>query len=225
MSSNQQPNHDSLEAAIQAFQRMTTPERPSDADVLAAAMHQGDLSLPSYIHVPSKRKYRMHLIVSCTAAAVLLFGGLALYLRNSSPPESVQVAATTSSDKAEDVAVQPRPRNEKVEREGLRSFKDRVAEAQVIVVATALDSATAPPKRPGDLPEVLIRFQVKRILKGELDQEEVVTRTPTAADEFIGKDWIIMLSPDYMAGKHEYASHTNIKLEPTVKSYLPKDKK
>ena len=167
----------------------------------------------------------MHAVLSSAAAAVFLLGGLALFLRNSSPPESVQVAATASSGKSADVAVQPRPRSEKVEREGLGSFKDRVADAQVIVVATALDSAPAPPKRPGDLPEVLIRFQVKRVLKGELTQKEVITRTPTAADEFIGKDWVILLSPDYMAGKHLYAGHINVKLEPTVKSYLPKDKK
>jgi len=92
-------------------------------------------------------------------------------------------------------------------------------------VATALDSAPAPPKRPGDLPEVLIRFQVKRVLKGELAEKEITTRTPTAAAELLGKDWVIFLSPDYMAGKHQYASHINGKLEPTVKSHLLKDKK
>ena len=226
MSDNQEPNHDLLEEAIHAFQRMSVPERPLDAEVLAqCGSRQGDLSRSSCIPIPPKRRYFMHVVLSSAAAAVLLLGGLALYLRNSSPPESVQVAATASSGKSADVAVQPPPRSEKVEREGLGSFKDRVADAQVIVVATALDSAPAPAKRPGDLPEVLIRFQVKRVLKGELAQKEVITRTPTAADEFIGKDWVILLSPDYMAGKHLYAGHINVKLEPTVKSYLPKDKK
>jgi hypothetical protein len=171
----------------------------------------------------------MHVVLSSAAAAVFLFGGLALYLRNSSPQQPVQVAANPSSHKAGDVAVQPPASSAGLEREsrreGLGSFKQHVADAQVIVVATALDSAPAPPKRPGDLPEVLIRFQVKRVLKGELDKKEVITRTPTAADEFIGKDWVILLSPDYMAGKYQYASHINVKLEPTVKSYLPKDKK
>src|SRR5207245_2949177 len=108
---------------------------------------------------------------------------------------------------------------------GLGSFEQHVADAQVIVVATALDSAPAPPQRPGDLPEVLIRFQVKRVLKGELADKIITTRTPTAADEFIGKDWVILLSPEYMAGKYQYAGHINGKLEPTVQSYLPKDKK
>jgi len=226
MSDNQEPNHDLLEEAIHAFQRMSVPERPLDAEVLAqCGSRQGDLSRPSCIPISPKRRHFMHIVLSSAAAAVLLLGGLALYLRISSPPESVQVAATASSGKPADVAVPPPPRSEKVEREGLGSFKDRVADAQVIVVATALDSAPAPLKRPGDLPEVLIRFQVKRVLKGELAKKEVVTRTPTAADEFIGKDWVILLSPDYLAGKHLYAGHINVKLEPTVKSYLPKDKK
>lgn len=167
----------------------------------------------------------MNLVVPSTAAAVLLLGGLALYLRNSTPPEPVQVAATESSGKRREVAVEGPPRNGGLEREGLGSFGKEVADAQVIVVATALDSAPAPPKQPGDLPEVLIRFQVTRVLKGEWAQKEITTRTPTAASEFIGKEWVILLSPDYMAGKYQYASHINVKLEPTVKSYLGKDKK
>jgi hypothetical protein len=105
------------------------------------------------------------------------------------------------------------------------SLEKSVAGAQVIVVGTALDSAPARPKRPGDLPENLIRFQVKRVLKGELADKVITTRTPTAAAEFIGKDWVILLSPDYLAGKHQFASLMNVKLEPTVKAALPKDTK
>jgi hypothetical protein len=97
-----------------------------------------------------------------------------------------------------------------------------VADAQVVVVATALDSAPAPPKRPGDLRETLIRFQVKRVLKGKLTAKIITTRTPTAAVEFIGKEWVIMLSPEYMAGKHSYASCLTIKAEPTMKAILSK---
>ena len=167
----------------------------------------------------------MHAVLSSTAVAVLLFGGRALFLRNSSPPESVQVAATVSSDKAGDVAVQPPPRSEKMKREGLPPLKDGVADAQVIVVATALDSAPAPPKRPGDLPEVLIRFQVTRVLKGNLADKVITTRTPTAAAEFIGKEWVIMLSAEYMAGKHQFADCNWIKAEPEVKAILAKARK
>ena len=164
----------------------------------------------------------MRLLIPSTAAAVLLFGGLALCLRNNSPPDSVQVAATDSSGKGRDVPVHFPPSSGELQRQ---SLKQRAADAQVIVVATALDSAAAPPNAPGDLPEVLIRFQVKRVLKGELAKKEITTRTPTAAAEFIGKDWNILLSPDYMAGKHQFASCVSSELEPTVKGYLPKDKK
>jgi hypothetical protein len=108
--------------------------------------------------------------------------------------------------------------------EGLRrrSLSQSVAEAQVIVVAIALDSAPAPPKVRGDLPENFIRFRVLRVLKGKLDQEIITTRTPTAAAEFIGRDWLVMLSPEYMAGKHPFAGCYTIKLEPQVKAILAK---
>jgi hypothetical protein len=171
----------------------------------------------------------MYALLSSAAAAVLLLGGLALCLRNSSPPEPVQVASTGSPDKAGDGAVQPPPKNAGPEREtlreGLGSFEQRVADAQVVVVATAVDWAPAPPRRPGDQPEVLLRFRVKRVLKGQLADTVITTRTPTAADEFIGKDWVILLSPEYVAGKYQYASHVNVKLEPRVQAILTKEKK
>jgi hypothetical protein len=236
MSDNPQSHQDPLEEVISAFQAMTVCERPPDAEVLARyGIRQGNVSRRSGIPMSSKRRYLVYLVVSSTAAAVLVFGGLAIFLRNSPPPESTQVAAsplestqvaaTAPPGKGQDVAAQPRPKSGGLQREGLGSFGQHVADAQVIVVATALDSAPAPPKRPGDLPEVSIRFQVKRVLKGELAVKEITTRTPTAADEFIGKDWVILLSPGYMAGQYPYASHINIKLEPTVKSYLTKGNK
>lgn len=95
---------------------------------------------------------------------------------------------------------------------------------KVIVVATALDSAPAPPNRPGDLPETAIRFRVLRVLKGNLDDKVIITRTPTAAEEFIGKVWIVLLSPEYLAGKHSYAGCYTIKVEPEVKAILAKAK-
>jgi hypothetical protein len=108
------------------------------------------------------------------------------------------------------------------ERLGERSLERRVADARVIVVATALNSAPAPPKRPGELPEVLLRFHVTRILKGNLAAEDITTRTPTAAAGFIGKEWVIMLSAEYMAGKHQYADCNSIDAEPEVKAILAK---
>src|SRR5262249_55923917 len=104
-----------------------------------------------------------------------------------------------------------------VENGGLRpSLEESVAKAQVIVVGTALDFAPAPPRQPGDLTEYSIRFRVTRVLKGKLADEVITTRTPTFGGEFIGKDWIVLLSPEYVAGKYPYASHCSIELEPTV---------
>src|SRR5262249_59102002 len=123
------------------------------------------------------------------------------------------------------------------------------AEAQVIVVATGLDSAAAPEEVPGDRPEILIRWQVKRVLKGELGnkeittgtsawmystaiaqekgsgRKEVTTRTRPSTAEFIGKEWIIFLTPDFMAGKDPHSPHLHIQFEPTVKSFLGEEKK
>jgi hypothetical protein len=224
MSENQQPNQDPLEEAIRAFQEMRVCERPADAEVLARfGIRAGDSSRPARNPRPSGRRYLMPLMISSAAAAVLLAGSLALF-RNSPPPVAVQVAATASPGTGRNLDVPPPPRGGPAGRELLRgSLAQSVTDAQVVVVATALDSAPAPPKRPGDLPEVLIRFRVKRVLKGKLADEVITTRTPTAASEFIGKDWVVLLSPDYMAGKYQYASHDNVKLEPTVKAVLARD--
>jgi len=106
-----------------------------------------------------------------------------------------------------------------------RSLEQCVAEAQVILVATALDSGPAPPNRPGDLPETFIRFRVSRVLKGPRTDTVVTTRTPTAPGEFIGKPWILMLSPEHVAGKHSYAGCYTISLEETVKTILAREQK
>ena len=80
----------------------------------------------------------------------------------------------------------------------------------------------AAPRRKGDAAENLIRFEVKRVLKGVLEQEVVVTRTPTAAAEFIGKDWVVMLSPEYMAGRHQFGGIYGMGLEPQIQAALAK---
>jgi hypothetical protein len=227
MSDNQQPDHDLLEEALHAFQRMSVPQRPIDAEVLAQfGTRQGGLSQPYRIPIPSKRRFRMYVMVSSTAAVVLLSAGLALFLQNSSPPDPVQVAATAPPDKPGDGAVQPPPKSEKLP---VDSLANRLAESQVIVVATAAGSAPAPPEVPGDAPEVLIQFKVKRVLKGELADKVVTTRTSVAPDLLIGKDWVVYLSPEYVAGKHQRAALTAAEFEPRLKEMLKeilaKDKK
>jgi hypothetical protein len=229
MSETRQPSQDPLEAAISAFLSMSVPDRPPDEQVLARlGTTRSDGVRPVSIRPAPQRRYFMQLLVSSGVAAVLLLGGLGLFRFKSKPPHSAQVAAPASPDTAGRVAAGPPPTTRRAlgERSLERlSLERQVADAQVIVVAEALDWVPAPPNRPGDLPETLLRFGVKRVLKGKLADKEITTRTPTAAAEFIGKEWVVMLSPEYMSGKHSYASAHTIKVEPTVKAILSKDTK
>jgi hypothetical protein len=232
MNENQKPNHDLLEEAIHAFQRMSVPERPFDAEVLSQfGTRQGDLSQPSRIPLPSQRRFRMHVIVSSTAAALLLSAGLALFLRNDSPPEPAPVAVTDPARQAGGVAGgTPREENRvKVERSSLADvprLENQATESQVIVVATAKSSAPAPlPEIPGDSPEFLIQFTVKRVLKGKLAAKVITTRTSAPPDKIIGQDWVVCLSAEYLAGKHQSAPLTSAKFEARFKEILAEDKK
>ena len=85
-----------------------------------------------------------------------------------------------------------------------------------------MDTAPAPLHVRGDMPENFIRFRVVRVLKGQFQQEFVTTRTPTNAAEFIGRDWVVMLSPEFLAGRHSYAGCYTIKLEPEIKAIVDK---
>lgn len=232
MSEARQGEEGPLDEVLRAFQNMPIGERPPDAAVLMnLGVSRGDPlpSTPSTDAVAaSGRRHRMRLIIGFAAVLVIAAGGLGLYFQKNPPSEPVQVAATHPSDASDgtrDDRVEPPLSQSESMREGLGSFGDRVAEAQVIVVATALGSTPAPPKRAGDPPETLIRYKVKRVLKGELAKEEITTRTPTAGHELVGKDWIVFLTPDYMAGKDQLASSLRTEFEPTVKSYLASEKK
>jgi len=99
-------------------------------------------------------------------------------------------------------------------------LRQSVAEAKVIVVATALKSDLARPNRSGDDRESLITFRVTHVLKGQLTDKVITTQMPTDPREFIQKQWIVMLSADYVAGKSRYAGLYNIKLEPEVDAIL-----
>lgn len=226
MGPHQQPGPDALEEAIAAFRGMSVPERPPDAGVLARlAGRPADAPRPSRLPIPSRRRIYMRILLSSAAAAMLLLGALALLRRNGPPTQPAPAAATAAPGQDRDLAVRPPPAGERPQRReslGRRTLAQDVADAQVVVVATAVDWTPAPPNSPGDAPESLIRFQVKRVLKGDLTANAVVTRTPTAATEFIGKDWIILLSPDYLAGKHQFAAHVSVDQEPAVKAMLAK---
>lgn len=210
------PHREALKREL--LDRLQTRERPAPATPWRRIMR------PQWIAA----------VAAATAAAVAVSAAIIVAKRTAgrsavATRDPVRPTATTSPAAATGVAAQPpatsKPSTERRldERLSRRSLGQSVAEAQVIVVATALDSALAPPNVRGDLPENFIRFRVLRVLKGKLDPEIITTRTPTGAAEFIGRDWIVMLSPEYVAGKHFYAGCYTIKLEPQVKAILAKD--
>jgi hypothetical protein len=230
MTENQQPHYDLLEEAIHAFQQMSVPERPLDADVLAQfGTRQGDVSQPSRMPLPSPGRFRRHVMVSSTAVALLLSVGLALFLRNDSPPEPAPVAVTDPARQAGGVTGGTPRQENRVKMESLADvprLEDQVTEAQVIVVATARSSAPAPlPEIPGDSPEFLIQFTVKRVLKGKLAARVITTRTSAPPDKIIGQDWVVCLSAEYLAGKHQSAPLTSARFEARFKEILAEDKK
>jgi len=213
--------------------RMLAEETPT-----ADEPQQYDANLPLAIRT---RPWRFKMRRRWVAVAVAMIAAAIITLKLTSdraaigPPESAPVARRVSSGMVGDVAIQPPPtKKESLMAAGpgkrlretsllrRRSLEQCVADAQVIFVGTALDSAPAPPNVPSDLRENFIRFRVTRILKGNLDAEVIITRTPTAANEFIGHAWVVMLSPEYMAGKHSFAGCYGIKFEPEVKAILSK---
>ncbi len=114
------------------------------------------------------------------------------------------------------------PAQEKLQTTSLveRSLEQCVNDAGVIVVAVPLDSSPAEPNVKGDLPEVWIRWQVIRILKGKLADQIIAARSPTGLKEFVGKEWVIMLSPEFP--EFPFAGCYSIKVEPEVRAILSK---
>jgi hypothetical protein len=117
------------------------------------------------------------------------------------------------------------PSNDKVTHlGGIKSLKQDVVEAKVIAVGVFVDSAPAKPNRPGDLPELLWRFRVVRFLKGKLDEKSITIRHPdtvgVGVHEIAGNEWVLFLSPENLAGKHQYTGLYNIKVEPEIRAIL-----
>jgi hypothetical protein len=105
------------------------------------------------------------------------------------------------------------------------SIQEMAAEAEVIVVATVLDSAPVQPKQPGGVAEVAICWRVTRILKGELADEIITVQIPSPpvgpdVKELARREWILFLSPEFLAGKYPYAGCLSIKEEPQVRAIL-----
>jgi hypothetical protein len=217
---NEDPASDPVEEAIAAFGHMEVPARPDDALMLAQLSNvaRGGLD-PAPEPVRSPWRVRRYLVAASIAGAVVLAGGVAFRLRDH---------GASQSSKSESVARGPQPTVITPPPDGggtsiaaaqqLRQLPATrppaaasmtparaVANAEVIVVGKALDAGAAPPKVPGDLPEYLIRYQVERVLKGKQADKTIVIRTPTSPEEFLGKEWILALSPEFMAGRNAYA--------------------
>jgi hypothetical protein len=224
---------DPVDLAIAAFQQMNAPSQPPDALVLAL-LPAGSLPEPARPSVAWPRIPRRYLVAASIAAAAILAIGTTLFLWNVGPRQPPK--GESAAVKPPPVNVTPTPGTERALVEGTpqraappasatpserasanMTLERAVANAQVIVVAKAVDAELAPPNRPGDISEYAIRYQVQRVLKGELHDETVVTRTPTSPEEFIGKEWILMLSPAFMAGTNLYARTSRATAETEAK--------
>jgi hypothetical protein len=241
MNENERPSHDLLEEAIHAFQQMSVPERPAGAETLALlSTRQGDLVQTPCIPHPSPRRFPMYAIISSTAAAVLLFVGAPLFLWNawSPEPKPVPVAVTKAPGQARAGLADPPAalhRAPKADHSALPvpRLEDRVKESPVVVVATAESFSAAPPSTiPGDTPEVLIQFKVKRVLKGKYAAKTFTTRLSNEkiagrdqVSQIVGKDWVACLSPTFLAGKSQSAALTSADFEKRFKDIIAKEKK
>ena len=144
-------------------------------------------------------------------------------LHRSNPPVVAQGLPASGGG----VAIMPGPTdgNLKPRQASTRSLslEEMVDKSNVVVVATFLDAAaSAKPKQPGDLPESSMRFRVARILKGKLENKTVTVQRPSwpGVNELAGKEWILVLSPEYIAGKHLYAALFSIEEEPKIRANL-----
>jgi outer membrane lipoprotein-sorting protein len=90
MNQKNRPAHDPLEELIEAFQRMSVPDRPCDGEVLGRlGTCRGGRAGPVSDCPPSKRPYLLRLLISSAAAALLLAGSLGLLVLNSTAPLAV----------------------------------------------------------------------------------------------------------------------------------------
>jgi hypothetical protein len=184
----------------------------------------------------------MQILAPVTAAVVVLLVGVAMLTGDKALPVSDQAAVTKRSDDTGDVAVQPPVTikqsdsntehaarrmvgDSRVETLSVRSLQQCVADAQVIVVATAIGPDPVTPIVPRKPPEYRVQFEVHRVLKGELAAKQIVTQMPHVPDEIIGKQWVVMLEPGYLAGQFPYAGLLWSKGEAEVKELIAKEKK
>jgi hypothetical protein len=233
---------DPLDAAIAAFVGMEVPAPPADAQVLEHLPTGANGRLePARQSAASPGKFHRYLVAASIAAVVVITGGVVVILRPPTPRQPPKNETVASAPRPPAVAPTPdhggspvavaAPRDDSPQRAPAAlphaaanmTLARAVANAQVIVVGKALGGEVVAPKRQGDLSEYGVRYQVERVLKGKLRDETIVTRTPTSPDEFIGKEWILVLSPEFIAGTNPYAAWTTratAETEANVKNLL-----
>ena len=187
----------------------------------------------------------MHLIVSSLVAAVLALVAVPLFLwsawapKPKPEPEPVPVAVTKAPGQARASLADPPAALNRAPKADLSALpvprlEDTVKQSPVVVVATAesFSPAPPPPKIPGDTPEVLIQFKVKRILKGKYAAKTFTTRLSNEkiagrdqVSQIVGKDWVACLSPNFLAGKSQSAPLTSTDFEALFKDIIAKEMK
>ena len=169
-------------------------------------------------------------VAACAAVAVIAWWYLSLFGEPASEPVHERLARVPVTPPAVDSradTARTAPDSNRVTQLRVPTTEQLVVEAKVIVVGTPLDFAPVPPNVQGDAPEVAVRYRVTRILKGELaDGVITIRRAGAGLDEHFGKEWILFLSPEYLAGKYPFAGCTmNVKSEPEAKAAIATEAK
>jgi len=171
--------------------------------------------------VPFKREK-----FSLAPAAVSIFSGLALlalifvFYQVLSSPDSVNQNSAAKKSKTQQAESSANSKKLKTQSLRTRSLPLNVQLAQVIVTGVVSDYELAPAKSIGDAPEYYITFEVTEVLKGTFSKEECVIRTPSDPQGYLEKEWIVMLSPEYVAGRHRFGGVHSIKQEARVREIL-----
>ena len=184
----------------------------------------------------------MYALISSAAAAVLALVAVPLFLWNAwapkPEPQPAAIAVTKAPDKARASLADPPAALNRVPKEDhsalpIPRLEDRVKESPVVVVAAAESFSPAPPSTiPGDTPQVLIQFKVKRVLKGKYAAKTFTTRLSNEkiagrdqVSQIVGKDWVVCLFPNFLAGKSQSAPLTSADFEARFKDIIAKEKK
>ena len=175
-------------------------------------------------------------MLALVAVPLVLWNAAAPKPKPEPPPAAI--AVTKAPDKARASLADPPAALNRAPKADLSALpvpglEDTVKESQVVVVATAESFTPAPPSTiPGDTPQVLIQFKVKRVLKGKYAAKTFTTRLSNEkiagrdqVSQIVGKDWVVCLSPNFLAGKTQSAPLTSADFEARFKDIIAKETK